>query len=361
MTRKRIFSGIRPSGDLHIGNYIGALRQWVKLQDEYEVTAGIVDAHAITTPHDPQKLRSSTLETAMTYLAAGLDPAKTILMVQSRVHEHFELAWILGTMTPLGELERMAQFKEKAGLGFRPILYRDSKPISEAEQSANLREWHKERTQKRSGTMAGLLNYPVLMAADILLYQSEIVPVGEDQVQHIELARSLAERFNNRYGRVFTIPQPRINEQSARIMSLADPTKKMSKSDGNEKSCVFLTDPPDDIREKIKAAVTDSGKEIAYDPAAKPAISNLLVIFSEFSGESVAALEKRYAGKPYAEFKADLAEAVVRGLAPLQERFAEFQKDESAVRKILDDGSRRAAAIAQQTLAAVKEKIGFLL
>lgn len=331
MARKRIFSGIRPSGRLHIGNYIGALKQWLTLQDEYEMVAGIVDAHAITTPHEPAELRKDTFETAMTYLAAGLDPQKAILMVQSHVHEHFELAWILGTMTPLGELERMTQFKEKS-----------------------------RETSARQGIMSGLLNYPVLMAADILLYQSEVVPVGEDQVQHIELARSLAERFNNRYGETFTLPKPLIGKESARIMSLLDPTKKMSKSDESEKNCVFLTDPAEVIREKFKAAVTDSGKEITYHPNEKPAISNLLVIFSEFSGEPIAALEQRYRSKTYAEFKTDLADAVARGLAPLQQQFAEFQKDKSAVRNILDAGSKRAAAIAAKTLADVKKKIGYL-
>jgi len=329
--QKRIFSGIRPSGRLHIGNYIGALKQWLALQDKYEMVAGIVDAHAITTPHEPKELRKDTLETAMTYLAAGLDPQKAILMVQSHVPQHFELAWILGTMTPLGELERMTQFKEKG-------------------REANTRQ----------GVMAGLLNYPILMAADILLYQSEVVPVGEDQVQHVELARSLAERFNNRYGETFALPQPLIGKESARIMSLQDPAKKMSKSDESEKSRIFLTDSPDAIREKCKAAVTDSGKEIAYDPANKPAISNLLVIFSEFSGKTIAELEKHYAKKTYAEFKRDLAEEIIGGLASLQQKFAEFQKDESAVREILNAGNERAAAIAAKTLAAVKQKIGFL-
>jgi len=331
MTHKRIFSGIRPSGRPHIGNYIGALKQWLKLQDEYEMVAGIVDAHAITTPHEPEELRKDTLETAMTYLAAGLDPTKAILMVQSHVHEHFELGWILGTMTPLGELERMTQFKEKG-------------------REANTRQ----------SVMAGLLNYPALMAADILLYQSEVVPVGEDQVQHVELARSLAERFNNRYGETFTVPKPLIGKESARIMSLQDPTKKMSKSDESEKSCVFLTDTPDAIREKLKAAVTDSGKKIIYAPEEKPAISNLLVIFSEFSNKPIAELEGRYRGKTYSEFKRDLAEEVVSGLAPLQQKFAEFQKDEPAIRKILGDGSKHASVIAAKTLAAVKTKIGFL-
>lgn len=327
----RLFSGIRPSGDLHIGNYIGALRQWVKLQDEYEVVAGIMDEHAITTPHEPETLRRDTLETAMLYFAAGLDPKKVTFMVQSHVPAHAELAWILGTMTPLGELERMNQFKEKG---------RESKT--------------------RQGVMVGLLNYPVLMAADILLYHAEVVPVGEDQVQHVELARSLAERFNNRYGETFTVPKPMINKESARIMSLTEPEKKMSKSDENPKSYIRLTDGPDVIREKIKAAVTDSGKEILYGPAKKPAISNLLVIFSEFSRKPIKELESVYHGKSYVVFKTALAEAIVNGLAPLQAGFARLKKDEKSVGAILEEGKTKATAIANKTLKKVQQKIGFL-
>ncbi len=331
MQHKRLFSGIRPSGDLHIGNYIGAIRQWLKLQDEYEVIAGIMDEHAITTQHEPDALRRDTLETVMVYLAAGLDPKKVTFIVQSHVPAHAELAWILGTMTPLGELERMTQFKEKG---------RESKT--------------------REGLMTGLLNYPVLMAADILLYQAEVVPVGEDQVQHVELARSLAERFNNRYGPTFTVPKPLIQKESARIMSLADPMKKMAKSDENSKSCIYLKDSPNTIREKIKSAVTDSEKEIWYDPGAKPAISNLLVIFFEFSGRPTKELEEAYRGKSYAEFKSDLAEAVVTGLSPMQERLRGLRNDEAIVKDTLATGSKRASKIAKKTLAEVKQKIGFL-
>ncbi len=328
---KRIFSGIRPSGDLHIGNYLGAIKQWVKLQDGHEVVFGIMDEHAITTPHEPEKLRQYALEAAMIYLAAGLDPKRVTFMVQSHVPAHAELAWILGTMTPLGELERMTQFKEK------------SRDIG-----------------AKQGVMAGLLNYPVLMAADILLYQTNLVPVGEDQVQHVELARSIAERFNNRYGKTFTVPEAMLQKESARIMSLDDPTKKMSKSGESDRGYILLTDPPDAIRNKIKAAVTDSGTEITYDPEQKPAVSNLLVIFSEFSGKPVRELEATYASQGYEPFKADLAEAVVEGLRPLQEKFADLKKDEKTVVAILRQGSQNAAAIANQTLAEVKEKIGFL-
>lgn len=332
--QKRIFSGIRPSGDLHIGNYLGAIKQWVKLQDGNPAFSGIIfgimDEHAITTPHEPEKLRKNTLETAMVYLAAGLDPQKTTLMVQSQVPAHAELAWILGTMTPLGELERMTQFKEKSSaLG------------------------------AKSGITAGLLNYPVLMAADILLYQADAVPVGEDQQQHVELARSLAERFNNRYGKAFTLPQVMLQKEAARIMSLDDLEKKMSKSGESDRGYILLTDPPEAVREKIRGAVTDSGSEIRSG-SDKLALSNLLAIFSEFSGRPVADLEQAYAGKSYANFKSDLAEAVVSGLTPLQKKFRELESDTDAVLKILREGSAKAAAIANQTLADVKQKIGFL-
>lgn len=327
----RVFSGIRPSGDLHIGNYLGAIRQWLKLQDEHEVVFGIMDEHAITTPHEPEALRENSLETAMLYLAAGLDPQKVTLMVQSQVPAHAELAWILGTMTPLGELERMTQFKDKS-------------------RSVGARE----------GIMAGLLTYPVLMAADILLYKADAVPVGEDQAQHVELARSVAERFNNRYGATFTVPKVMLQEDAARIMALDDPTKKMSKTGESEKGWILMTDTPDAIREKIKAAVTDSDDKIKFDRDAKPAVSNLLVIFSEFSGLAIKELELSYAGKTYSTFKADLAEAVVSGLAPLQKKFGELSSDKASVLRILRDGSTKASAMAAETLAGVKQKIGFL-
>lgn len=325
--KKKVFSGIQPSGDLHIGNYLGALKQWADIQNDYEVIAAIVDEHAITVPQEPEDLRRRTLELAMIYIAAGLDPQKTTLMVQSWVSAHAELAWILGCFTPLGDLERMTQFKDKR--------------------------------VKQQSVLAGLFTYPVLMAADILLYHTEVVPVGEDQVQHIELARSIAKRFNSRYGETFTIPEVMLRKEAARIMSLTDPVKKMSKSDADENGCILLTDPPEKIRAKIKTAVTDSGKEIACDPERKPAIANLLVIFSEFSGEPIAALEKRYAGKGYAEFKTAAAESVVAGLAPLQKRFAELNRDEDTILSILKEGSRRASETANRTLTAVKEKIGF--
>lgn len=327
-SQKRIFSGIQPSGALHIGNYLGALQQFVELQDAHEVFYCIVDEHAITVPQEPSELRSDTLAVALTYLAAGIDPQKSVIFVQSHVPAHTELAWILNTFTPMGELERMTQFKEKR--------------------------------QKQKSVYAGLFNYPSLMAADILLYHTNLVPVGKDQLQHIELTRSLAERFNNRFGKTFTVPEPRLKKEAALIMSLTNPLKKMSKSDEDEDSRINLADPTEIIRKKIKAAVTDSGKEIVYDPEKKPALSNLLVIFSEFSGRPVQELERHYAGKSYAEFKTDLAEAVVSGLAPLQEKFKELEKDKDSVLRVLREGSERASAIAAKTLADVKKKIGFL-
>lgn len=323
-----VFSGVQPSGSLHIGNYLGAIKQFAELQKNHEVFLCVVDEHAITVPQDPEKLSSQTLEVVLAYLAAGIDPAKTTVFVQSHVPAHAELGWILNTLTPMGELERMTQFKEKR--------------------------------QKVQGVYAGLFNYPTLMAADILLYQTDIVPVGEDQLQHVELTRSLAERFNNRFGKTFAIPEARVKKETARILSLTDPKKKMSKSDNAEKSYILLADTPDAIREKIKAAVTDSGKEIVYDPDKKPAISNLLAIFSEFSGKSIKDLEAAYAGKSYAEFKAGLAEAVVAGLTPFQTKFAGLIRNKESALAILREGSVKAAAIAEKTIKDVKQKIGFL-
>lgn len=325
----RLFSGVKPSGELHIGNYLGAIKQFVELQQEYEVFLCVVDEHAITVPQDPEKLRERTLEVARTYLACGIDPTKSVIFVQSHVPAHTELGWILNTFTPLGELERMTQYKEKK--------------------------------QKQISVYAGLLNYPTLMAADILLYQTDIVPVGEDQLQHVELTRSIAERFNNRYGKTFVVPETRIKREAARIMALDIPRKKMSKSDDGDVGYVLLSDSPDKIRQKIKAAVTDSGKEIIYDTVEKPAISNLLVIYSEFSSKSLAEIIGLYVGKSYAEFKNDLAEVVVAGLAPIQEKLNQFRADDNAVISILNQGREKAKAIAGQTLADVKQKIGFLV
>lgn len=328
MKKKILFSGIQPSGVLHIGNYLGAIKQWVELQESHEAFFCVVDEHAITVPQEPEELRANTLNTTMMYLAAGIDPKKSTIFVQSHVPAHAELAWILNTITPLGELERMTQFKDKK--------------------------------EKQSEVYAGLFNYPVLMAADILLYQTDVVPVGEDQKQHIELARSLTKRFNNRFGETFKIPEGFIPKETARIMGLDDPTKKMSKSAASVNNYISLLDEPDEIRRKIKIAVTDSGKEIIYEEKEKPAIANLLRIFSAFSEMPIAEIENRYRDKAYADFKADLGELLIEKLTPLQERYGKLSRDKESVLAILRAGTTRARAVAGETLHAAQEKIGFL-
>ena len=311
---------------------MGAIKNWVRLQDEYRSIFCIVDLHAITTPQDPEKLRKKIMEVAMLYLSAGINPEKSIIFIQSHNPDHAALSWILNTITPVGELERMTQFKEK-----------------------------RETAEKRAGVMAGLFNYPTLMAADILLYQTNKVPVGEDQLQHIELTRSLAERFNNRFGHTFTIPEALIEKSGARIMGLDDPTKKMSKSAPNPENYIALLDSPDEIAQKIKTAVTDSGKEIVFDPENRPAIYNLLQIFSLFTDIEPQELEKKYVGKNYAEFKKDLAEVVINGLKPIQEKYRELEKNPDAVMKTLKEGAIRANAISLKTIETVKEKVGLIL
>ncbi|MCK6462561.1 MAG: tryptophan--tRNA ligase [Candidatus Pacebacteria bacterium] len=330
MANKVIFSGVTPSGNIHIGNYFGAVKQWVELQknSNFRNIFCVVDQHAITTPQEPEKLRSKTLEVASLYLAAGIDPEKSLIFIQSHVPQHSELNWILSTITPVGELERMTQFKDKS--------------------------------RKQKSVLTGLLNYPVLMAADILLYQTNLVPVGEDQVQHLELARTIARKFNNIYGETFTIPEPIINKEGKRIMSLDDPSKKMSKSAENSHNYIALLDSPETIREKIKVAVTDSGSEIKYDEENKPAISNLLTIYSLFSRKPIAELEEEYAGKNYSAFKKDLAEVVITGLSPLQEKYKKLANDPEQVKNILKTGARKAREIAGRTMKEVREKVGFL-
>lgn len=327
--KPRILSGIQPSGNLHIGNYLGAIKQFVELQKRHEALFCVVDEHAITVPQNPQELRENTLKLAMIYLAAGIDPKQSTIFIQSHVPAHAELGWILNTMTPLGELERMTQFKDK-----------------------------KER---QSETYAGLFNYPTLMAADILLYQADAVPVGEDQSQHVELTRSLAKRFNNRFGQTFVVPKLLLRKETARIMGLDDPAKKMSKSAASTNNYIALLDLPDEIRRKIKIAVTDSEKEIRYNEEKKPAISNLMRIFAAYSDLSYEEIEKQYAGKPYADFKRDLGELLVEKLAPLQKNYREFEQDKKQVLDVLYQGAERARAIAGKTLRQVQEKIGFIV
>lgn len=328
-TKPRVLSGVQPSGNLHIGNYLGAIKQFVALQNDYDALYCIVDEHAITVPQNPEELRNNTLAVATAYLAAGIDPKRSTIFIQSHVPAHAELGWILNTMTPLGELERMTQFKEKA-------------------------------KAQRDEVFAGLFNYPTLMAADILLYQTNVVPVGEDQTQHIELARSLAKRFNNKYGETFTVPEIMLRKETARVMALDDPAKKMSKSAASATSYVALLDSPDTIRKKIKSAVTDSGSEIRYDPDQKPGISNLLAVASAFSEKSIPALEKEFNGQTYATFKDTIAEYVVEGLKGFQTRYREFERDNDTVLCNLHEGAEKATEIARKTLDDVKERIGFV-
>jgi len=327
--RPRTFSGIQPSGTLHLGNYLGAIRNWVALQATHDCVYCAVDLHAITVRQKRAELRRNTIDLVNLFLAAGIDPAHSIVFVQSHVPAHAELMWLLNTITYMGELRRMTQFKDKtAG--------------AEGESVG-----------------VGLFDYPVLMAADILLYRADHVPVGEDQKQHVELTRDLAERFNNSFGKTFVVPEPIIRTEGARVMALDDPTKKMSKSAGSANSYIALTDSPDVMRKKIRRAVTDSGAEVRGGPD-KPALSNLLEIYSVLAGESVTAVEARYEGRGYAEFKADLGDVVVDALLPVQERIRELEADRGYTLEVLRAGADRAAAIAQRTLERARERVGLI-
>jgi len=322
----RIFSGIQPTGSLHIGNYFGAIKQWLDYQYEDECVFCIVDLHAITTSYDTENLQKLITEKAIIYLAAGLDPEKVIIFVQSRVKEHTELSWLLNTITPLGELYRMTQFKEKS-----------------------------EKNKKNEN--AGLLNYPVLMAADILLYDTELVPVGEDQKQHVELARTIARKFNSTFGETFVLPKSKLASQGARIMSLTDPKKKMSKSDG-EANYVSLFDSPEKIRKKINSAVTDAQKTIKYDKKNKPGISNLLTIYSLFSGKPIKDIEKEMKGKSYKALKNVVAETTVDSLEPFRKKREEFLSRDVFVEEILKQGEKRARILAETKMHEVRKKMG---
>jgi tryptophanyl-tRNA synthetase len=323
---KRIFSGIKPTGPLHLGNYLGALRNWVELQREYESFFCIVNLHAITIPVDPTYLANLTKEIARLYLAVGIDPEVSTIFIQSDVPEHAELAWILNCSTRMSELERMTQFKDQARKG-------------------------------RESLGSGIFEYPVLMAADILLYQTELVPVGEDQKQHLELTRDLAIRFNRDYGETFRVPEPYIPRVGARIMSLSDPTKKMSKSDDDPHGCVMLLDDEETVRRKFKRAVTDSGTEIKFDDS-RPAITNLLTIYQLLTGKSADAVEQHFAGKGYAQLKQDLAEATIEFLRPLQERAAAIS--DADLQRILKQGRDKARTIARPTLEDVMKRRGLV-
>ncbi len=327
--RPRVFSGIQPSGALHLGNLLGAIRNFVAMQQTHDCVFCVVDLHAITVRQERKELRRSTLEVANTFLAAGIDPRRSIVIVQSQVPQHTELAWILNTVAYMGELRRMTQFKDKTGGG-------ESESVG-----------------------VGLFDYPVLMAADILLYRADAVPVGEDQKQHVELTRDLAERFNNAFGKTFVVPTPIIREEGARVMALDDPTKKMSKSAGSAYNYIALDDSPDDIRRKIRRAVTDSGTEVRTGPD-KPALTNLLTIYALLAGEPVPVIAERYEGKGYADLKQDLAEVVVEVLAPIQERMRALEADPSQTLSVLKDGAERAEAIAERTMARVRERVGLL-
>ncbi|MDT4966227.1 MAG: tryptophanyl-tRNA synthetase [Acidobacteriota bacterium] len=321
---KRIFSGAQPTGGLHLGNYLGALRNWVELQREYESFFCVVNLHAITLPQDPRELASKTREVARLYIAAGIDPKVSTIFVQSDVPEHAELAWVLNCVTRMSELERMTQFKEKG------------------------------RTQ-RDNQSVGFFDYPVLMASDILLYKTDLVPVGEDQKQHLELTRDLAIRFNRDFGETFRIPEPFIPKLGARIMSLGDPSKKMAKSDENLNAAIALLDDADTVRRKVKRAVTDSGTDIGFDDS-RPAITNLLTIYQLLTGQSTVEIEQHFAGKGYAQLKGELGEVVVEFLQPFQERFRSISDEE--LDRILEDGRARASKIARPTIEEVKGRVG---
>ncbi len=331
MARPRVFSGIQPNADsFHLGNYLGALRQWVTLQDTHDAVYCVVDLHAITLPQEPADLRRRSRVAAAQLLAAGLDPDRCIVFVQSHVPEHAELAWVLGCQTGFGEASRMVQFKDKAA---------------------------KAGTDQ---TSVGLFTYPILQAADILLYRTDQVPVGEDQRQHLELTRDLAQRFNHRFGRTLVVPGPYILPEVAKIADLQDPAIKMSKSASSPQGIVDVLDDPAAIRRKIARAVTDTGAEIRADDEAKPGVTNLLRIYAALSGQSVPDLEQRYAGAGYGTFKKDLGEVVVDALAPVRERAEKLLADEAELDAILARGAARAREIAGPTMVAVRQQVGFL-
>lgn len=356
----RIFSGMRPSGKLHLGNYLGALKQWVKLQDDAELAIfAVVDLHGITTPFDPKNYHQQVMDVILDYLAAGVNPDKAILMRQSRVPQHTELAWIFNTITPVSWLDRLPNYREKvdqveSGSLMKKIMVPSTRLVDgeevhgETEVTVNMNNAYKNNTS--------LLDYPVLMAADILIYRSNLVPVGDDQKQHIDLTNEIGSKFNHLFDCDIFPNIKAYATNSARIMSLQDPAKKMSKTGDDG---IALTDSEDEIRNKIKRAVTDSGKEVKFDMQEKPAISNLLTIFSEVTDRSVADIEKEYATKEgYADFKSDLAEAIIAFLKPFQERRAKFADDMASVEKILESGEAKARELAGKTLEEVKQKMG---
>lgn len=384
MNRQRIFSGIQPSGNLHIGNYLGAIKQWVELQHEYESIFCVVDLHAITAPQDPVKLQEKTIEIAKIYLASGIDPEKSMLFIQSHVPEHAELGWILNTIARMSELKRMTQYKDKSKLEENITFktYRKNRDEFEQRIMSSYLDAKKEGFSKEEyiglakdfrigiekplleiieeGDVSdvGLFDYPVLMAADILLYDTAVVPVGDDQVQHVELSRTLARRFNTRFGETFRVPEAKVQKEGARIMGLDNPLKKMSKSAASEYNYIALMDDPDLARKKIMKAVTDSGSEIVYSEE-KPALTNLINIYSLLGNIATDEVVSKYRGKGYADFKKDLGNVVAEFLSSFQEKYRAIS--DSDVRDILASGAERARAIASLKMREVKEKIGFVL
>ncbi len=323
-----ILSGIQPSGILTIGHLTGALRNWVQLQDTYECFYMIADLHSITSRQVPADLRKRTLDTAAMFIAAGIDPDKSTLFIQSQVPQHSQLTWVLNCFTGMGECSRMTQFKDKS-----------------SRQADNIN--------------VGLFSYPVLMASDILIYQADLVPVGGDQKQHLELTRNLAQRFNHNYSPTFKVPEPYIPKVGARIMSLQDPAQKMSKSDVNERSTIFLTDSDEQIRNKIKRAVTDSGSEVKFDET-RPGVANLMTLYHAATGKSFAEIEMEFAGQGYGNFKSAVGNAVADYIRPIRERFVEIRNDKNRLNGILRHGAEQAGSCAMKTLRKVYKKVGFV-
>jgi tryptophanyl-tRNA synthetase len=327
--KKIIFSGVQPTGCITLGNYIGALKNWVELQKDYRCCFSVVDLHSITVRQDPKELRKRSLEFLVQYIACGIDPNENLLFFQSHVHTHAELAWILNCYTYMGELSRMTQYKDKS-----------------AKHADNIN--------------AGLFTYPVLMAADILLYQTDLVPVGQDQKQHLELARDIAGRFNSIYGETFKIPEAYIPKVGARIMSLQEPTKKMSKSDENPNAYISILDSPDVIMRKVKRAVTDSENLIKYQEEGKDGIRNLISIYSSMTGETIDQIDEKFAGKGYGDFKMSVAEAIIENLRPIQEKYNDLMKNKDYIEQIYKSGAEKALSISGRTLKKVYKKIGFI-
>lgn len=324
----RIVSGIQPTGQIHIGNYLGAIKQWISLQEKNECVFFIADLHSLTIPYDPKELQNKITEKLICYVAAGLDPEKTIIFVQSQIKEHTELAWFLNTLCPVGELERMTQYKDKS-------------------------------KKFKDNVNAGLLGYPVLMASDILLYKAKAVPVGKDQEQHVELTRTLARKFNQKFGETFPEPEAVMPKAGAKIMSLTDPKKKMSKSD-EPKSYISLFDSPEDIEKKIMSATTDSGKDVIYNITKKPGISNLLIIYGLLTNKTTQEIEKEFKGKGYGDFKKSLAKVVVDYLEPFRRKQKELQTRDIYVKEILSQGASRAKTIAETTMKEARQKMGLI-